>query len=140
MTDDQTSAPSLPDRDREILAINQTMLENVLRGDWQAYAASCSSDVSCFEAETNGILVEGLPFHRFYFAKSESSTTSQPADAQVTMARPHVRWLSDDIVVLSYTRLVQRQSNGEFSTSSCCETRIWQRRLNRWQQVHIHRS
>ena len=141
MTSQETTTANLPARDREILAINQAMLESVLRGDWQSYAASCSSDVSCFEAETNGVLVEGLPFHRFYFADADNGNASnEAARAQVTMARPHLRWLSDDVVVLSYTRLVQRQTNGAFTTSSCCETRIWQRNHDRWQQVHVHRS
>ena len=141
MTSQEATTANLSARDREILAINQAMLESVLRCDWQAYAASCSSDVSCFEAETNGVLVEGLPFHRFYFADANSPTvSSEPAGAEVTMARPHLRWLSDDDVVVSYTRLVQRQCNGAFTTSNCCETRIWQRRQDRWQQVHVHRS
>jgi calcium/calmodulin-dependent protein kinase (CaM kinase) II len=141
MTDEPTPSAPMADRDREILAINQAMLESVLRGDWQAYEATCSHDVSCFEAETNGVLVEGLPFHRFYFGDGAASAEpGELASAQVTMARPHLRWLSDDLAVLSYTRLVQRQANGVFTTSSCCETRIWQRRDAHWLQVHVHRS
>lgn len=141
MSDAHTQSTPRSDRDRDILAINQAMLESVLRGDWQAYEASCSKDVSCFEAETNGVLVEGLPFHRFYFGEGPGNDEpGEPASAQVTMARPHLRWLSDNVVVLSYTRLVQRQVNGAFSTSSCCETRIWQRHNGHWQQVHVHRS
>lgn len=145
------------ERDQTILQLNQSMLECVLRGDWDGYAAHCDVSVSCFEAETNGILVEGLEFHRFYFdspaataaaagsgaaeASSAVQTQLQPlSQSQVTMARPHLRWLGDDAVVLSYTRLVQRCSNGEFTTSSCCETRIWQQRLGQWKQVHVHRS
>jgi len=131
----------LSKRDRDILAINQAMLESVLRGDWNSYAACCSDDVSCFEVETNGVLVEGLAFHRFYFADADADNSSCPPEsAQVTMVRPHLRWLADDVAVLSYTRLVQRQSNGAFSTTSCCETRIWQRRNESWKQVHVHRS
>lgn len=142
MTRDDAAAGSISTRDAEILAINQSMLEGVLRGDWNSYAAHCSDDISCFEAETNGVLVEGKAFHRFYFADDDGSNTgsSAPPSAQVIMARPHVRWLSDDVVVLSYTRLVQRLSEGVFSTNSCCETRIWQRCDGRWQQVHVHRS
>lgn len=141
MTSTTAAPPDVTARDQEILSINQAMLESVLRGDWQAYAAACSDDLSCFEAETNGLLVEGLPFHRFYFPDAANNAASNAAtDAQVTMARPHLRWLSDDVVVLSYTRLVQRNSNGSFSTSSCCETRIWQYRNTCWQQVHVHRS
>ena len=126
-------------RDQEILAINQAMLESVVQGDWSTYASYCSTDLSCFEAETNGLLAEGLAFHRFYFdlpLPAEASATP----TQVTMARPHLRWLSDTAVVVSYTRLTQRLANGEPITSSCCETRIWQHQQGRWQQVHVHRS
>ena len=129
---------ALSDHDQEILSINQAMLESVARGDWSRYAAFCAADLSCFEAETNGHLVEGLPFHQYYF---NLPATDAPASAvTVTMARPHLRWLSDDAVVLSYTRLTQRLTGGEPITASCCETRIWQRSNGSWQQVHVHRS
>jgi calcium/calmodulin-dependent protein kinase (CaM kinase) II len=123
----------------EILSLNQTILESVLRGDWDTYAELCSEELSCFEAETNGILAEGLPFHRYYFelAAQQGSDLSL---AQVSMARPHLRWLADDAVILSYTRLTQRLQNGEPITSSCCETRVWQCLNGHWKQVHVHRS
>ena len=130
---------ALSDRDREILSLNQALLTSVAQGDWDTYATYCSDDLSCFEAETNGILVEGLPFHRYYF-ELPSEPTATPSPVTVTMARPHLRWLGDDAVVLSYTRLTQRLSGGEPITASCCETRIWQRGDGRWQQVHVHRS
>lgn len=56
------------------------------------------------------------------------------------MARPHLRWLGSDTVVLSYTRLVQRMQDGEAITSSCPETRIWERDNSNWKLVHVHRS
>ncbi|MFM9041343.1 MAG: DUF4440 domain-containing protein [Vulcanococcus sp.] len=129
----------LSDRDREILQVNQAMLNSVAHGDWQAYAAVCAGDVSCFEAESEGHLVEGLPFHHFYF-ELPSDPSATPSPVNVTMARPHLRWLSDDAVVLSYTRLTQRLSGGEPITARCCETRIWQRQNGSWKQVHVHRS
>jgi calcium/calmodulin-dependent protein kinase (CaM kinase) II len=110
----------------------------VVRGDWSTYADLCSDDLTCFEAETNGLLVEGLPFHRYYFELPAGNGT--PSPVTVTMARPHLRWIGDDGVVLSYTRLSQRLQNGDPITASCCETRIWQRQTGRWQQVHVHRS
>ena len=125
-------------RDQEILGINQAMLESVASGDWARYASFCANDLSCFEAETNGHLVEGLPFHRYYFELPAGEGPTIPVT--VTMARPHLRWLSDDAVVLSYTRLTQRLNSGEPITASCCETRIWQRNNGTWQQVHVHRS
>ena len=130
--------------DQEILALNQAMLESVARGDWNSYASYCDPTLSCFEAETNGILAEGLAFHRFYFSDeySESSidASEKSCSVNVSMARPHLRWLSDAAVVLSYTRLTQRRLGDEAITSSCCETRIWQKLEGAWKQVHVHRS
>lgn len=129
------------ERDQEILAINQAMLDCVVNGDWHGYARTCDSSLSCFEAETNGVLAEGLEFHRFYFPSTTNpSDGAGAAPVNVTMARPHLRWLSDTAVVLSYTRLTQRQCDGDFITASCCETRIWQQIDGAWKQVHVHRS
>ena len=120
------------------------MLESVARGDWNSYASYCDPSLSCFEAETNGILAEGLAFHRFYFSDEESessgNTNEKNCSVNVSMARPHLRWLSDAAVVLSYTRLTQRRLGDEAITSSCCETRIWQKLEGTWKQVHVHRS
>lgn len=132
-------------RDQEILDRNQAMLESVVRGDWSAYSSFCHTDLSCFEAETEGLLAEGLAFHRFYFQQPASPIDAPAPEApapkaQVTMARPHLRWLGDDSVVLSYTRLTQHWHEGTPQTSRCCETRVWQRLKGKWLQVHVHRS
>lgn len=120
------------------------MLESVARGDWNSYANYCDPSLSCFEAETNGILAEGLAFHRFYFSNEVSNsnidTNEKNCSVNVSMARPHLRWLSDAAVVLSYTRLTQRRLGDEAITNSCCETRIWQKLEGAWKQVHVHRS
>lgn len=130
-----------PSRDQEILSLNQSLLEAAVGGDWDRYSALCSPTLSCFEAETNGMLVEGLAFHRFYFPSNAQPQVHAEAPAfVVTMARPHLRWLSSDAVVLSYTRLVQRMQDGEAITSSCPETRIWERDNGNWRLVHVHRS
>ena len=126
-------------RDQEILAINQAMLESVAAGDWENYSQVCSPEISCFEAESEGHLVEGHAFHRYYFDLANQNK-SAPSPVNVTMTRPHLRWLSDDTVVVSYTRLTQKIHNGEPITTCCCETRIWQRNEGTWLQVHVHRS
>ena len=56
-----------PHRDQEILAINLAILESVAAGDWEKYSQVCSPEISCFEAESEGHLVEGHAFHRYYF-------------------------------------------------------------------------
>jgi hypothetical protein len=126
-------------RNQGLLELNQALLDSVVRGDWAAYAQHCSSDLTCFEAETNGILSEGLPFHKFYF-DLPSDPQTPPTPVVVSMARPHIRWIGTDAAVLSYTRLTQRLVAGEPVTASCCETRIWQRFGEVWKQVHVHRS
>ena len=132
---------SLNERDHSMLALNQRLLEAAVYGDWAQYAELCSDSLSCFEAETNGQLVEGLDFHRYYFPEQAPARThAGVGGTQVTMARPHLRWLSDAAVVISYTRLVQRQVDGEAITSSCCETRVWQQINGSWKLVHLHRS
>ena len=123
----------------QLIQLNQEMLESVCQGDWQRYQSFCHHDLTCFEAETEGHLVEGLAFHRFYFPERPEANGSA-CGAAVTMVRPHVRWLHDSAVVLTYTRLTQRTVDGEAKTATSCETRIWEHREGRWGLVHIHRS
>jgi calcium/calmodulin-dependent protein kinase (CaM kinase) II len=129
----------LKSRDQALLSLNQTLLESVARGDWDTYASLCSTDLTCFEAETNGVLAEGLPFHKFYF-ELPGDPQASATPVQVSMARPHIRWIGPDAAILSYTRLTQKLSNGAPITASCCETRVWQHIDGNWLQVHAHRS
>ena len=126
-----------------IIRLNQEMLESVCEGNWEQYQKFCHKDLTCFEAETAGHLVEGLPFHKFYFPREKENRDEVSIIASavtVTMSRPHIRWLGEDAAVISYTRLTQRQVDGEAVTATCCETRIWERRQNQWGLVHVHRS
>jgi calcium/calmodulin-dependent protein kinase (CaM kinase) II len=129
-------------RDQELLKINQAMLNSAATGDWKTYSQFCSPELSCFEPETNGNLVEGLDFHHFYFSDIQNnySPSANASLVVVTMVRPHLRWIGEDTVVLSYCRLTQRMQNGQPITTSCTETRIWQCQDGNWQQIHLHRS
>ena len=91
--------------------MNQAMLESVAAGDWENYSQVCSPEITCFEAESEGYLIEGHAFHRYYFDLANQNK-SAPSPVNVTMARPHLRWLSDDTVVVSYTRLTQKSTTG----------------------------
>ena len=126
--------------EKELICLNQTLLESVVNGDWLTYSNHCSVDLTCFEAETNGVLAEGLAFHRFYFDLPAAAASEPPTPIQVSMARPHIRWISPDAAVLSYTRLTQKMIDGAAVTASCCETRVWQRIDGTWKHVHVHRS
>ena len=126
--------------EKQLICLNQTLLESVVNGDWHTYSNHCSVDLTCFEAETNGVLAEGLAFHRFYFDLPAAAASEPPTPIQVSMARPHIRWISPDAAVLSYTRLTQKMIAGAAVTASCCETRVWQRINGTWKHVHVHRS
>jgi len=124
----------------EILQLNQRLLQAIAAGDWNAYRGLVADDITCFEPEARGHLVEGLPFHEFYFSLA-GEKTRPAAPVTTTMVAPQVRLLSDDVAVVAYVRLVQKlDDSGRPMTSSSEETRVWQKRSGRWQHVHFHRS
>ncbi|MDZ4820602.1 MAG: DUF4440 domain-containing protein [Planctomycetota bacterium] len=120
----------------ELLRLNERLLKSIVTGDWATYDSLCAADLTCFEPEALGHLVEGMAFHKFYFDLGAGA-----GSVNVTMAGAHVRMLGSDAGVVSYTRLVQRlDASGSPVTSRVEETRIWQRLSNTWKLVHVHRS
>ena len=121
--------------ERELLSLNQQLLDSIARADWQKYAELCDPTLTCFEPEAMGQLVEGMEFHRFYFQLPAAKTPFN-----TTMASPHVRIL-DDTAILSYVRVNQRlQADGTPVTRLVEETRVWQRIGGKWKHIHFHRS
>jgi calcium/calmodulin-dependent protein kinase (CaM kinase) II len=120
----------------EVLSVNRKLLESIVAADWKTYAELCDPNLSCFEPEARGQVVEGMAFHKFYFdlgAGSGARTT--------TMASPHVRFLGPDVAVLAYMRLTQKlAADGAPVTTAVEETRIWHRQAGVWKHVHFHRS
>lgn len=141
------SASSLPKDSQVILDLNRQLLESIHAGDWNTYESMVDPSVTCFEPEAVGYLVEGLPFHQFYFdhARTSASTEQPQLPPRSTMVRPHVRMLSETAAVVCYSRLTQTIGNDEENngpvTKWCEETRVWQKSLEgTWKNVHIHRS
>ena len=120
---------------QELLLLNQQLLDCIAQADWDTYVELCDPGLTCFEPESLGHLVEGLPFHEYYFKLGPTE-----GEHQTTMSRPHVRVMGD-VAVVSYVRLNQRQTgDGSPVTSGVAETRVWQRQNGRWRHVHFHRS
>ncbi len=120
----------------ELVSLCQQVLDSIHAQDWDAYAALCHPTLSAFEPEGRGHLIEGLPFHKFYFELEASGRA-----AQSTISSPKVRMLGDDAAVVTYTRLTQRvQADGSVPTGVAEETRVWQKCDGKWQHVHFHRS
>jgi len=95
----------------------------------------CDPSLSAFEPEGLGHLIEGMPFHHFYFDMEGSGRAKQS-----TISSPQVR-LMDDVAIVTYVRLIQRvQPDGSAPSSAFEETRVWERQHDEWQHVHFHRS
>ena len=120
----------------ELLRLNQRLLDSIAAGDWNAYQELCHPELTCFEPEARGQLVEGLAFHKFYF---DLGAPTSPRNT--TMTSPHVIMLGDDAAVVAYVRLLQRIGDDDKPVTVCSEeTRVWQRIDGRWRHVHFHRS
>jgi calcium/calmodulin-dependent protein kinase (CaM kinase) II len=125
--------PAAPEQ--SLLAASSRLLQAIDAGDWQTYTELCDEHLTCFEPETSGHLVEGLPFHKFYFDLPPSGSPRLSS-----MSSPHVRVIGD-VGIVCYVRLVQTlDAAGAPVTVTVNETRIWQRRGEAWKHIHFHRS
>jgi len=135
----QGSDPACVARKTDIIRVTELILDAINSGDFEAYTKLCDPNITAFEPEALGNLVEGIEFHRFYFdnftALKQSKTTN------VTILNPQVHLLGDDAASIGYIKVTQSlDKHGNAHTSQSEETRIWQRRDGRWQNVHFHRS
>lgn len=121
-----------------LLALTRKLLESIVAGDWKTYTSLVAYDITCFEPEARGQLVEGLPFHEFYFKLGGAKPAVVPT---ITLASPKVRLLGEDAAVVAYMRMTQKLDDaGRPITALCEETRVWQRIDGTWKHVHFHRS
>lgn len=119
----------------ELLKLSRQLLDSIDSGNWAAYVELCDPSITCFEPEANGHLVEGMPFHKFYFDLPGPGTAKQS-----TIVSPKVRVFGDGAVV-TYVRAVQKLTADGAPVTVCAdETRVWQRIGGSWKHVHFHRS
>merc|ERR1712020_883862 len=97
----------------------------------------CDPNMTAFEPEAIGNLVEGLDFHKFYFDNLKNNRHL----TNTSILNPHVHLLGDDAAAIAYVRVTQTiDKNGQPHTHQSEETRIWHKRDGRWVNVHFHRS
>src|SRR5262245_38296851 len=59
---------AMPDSTRDdLLKLTQRLLDGIASGDWATYQELCDPTLTAIEPEARGVVVEGLPFHKFYF-------------------------------------------------------------------------
>merc|ERR1719234_1481960 len=135
----QGSDPGSIARKTDIIRVTEPILDAISSGDFEGYTKLCDPNITAFEPEALGNLVEGIEFHRFYF--DNFSALSKSKSASVTILNPQVHLLGDDAASIGYIKVTQTlDKQGIPTTSQSEETRIWQRRDGRWVNVHFHRS
>ncbi|CAD5123598.1 DgyrCDS11928 [Dimorphilus gyrociliatus] len=113
------------------------LLSAINNADYSEYAKYVDPQLTCFEPEACGNLIEGMEFHKFYFDNKVLNHKS----SNTTVLHPHVHMLGEDAAYIAYVRLTQFvDKSGTPNTIHSEETRIWQRKDGRWLCVHFHRS
>jgi calcium/calmodulin-dependent protein kinase (CaM kinase) II len=124
-------------RKSEIIRSTELLLDAISSNDFESYARLCDPNMTAFEPEAIGNLVEGLDFHKFYFDNLKSNRNN----TNTSILNPHVHLLGDDAAAIAYVRVTQNiDKSGQPHTHQSEETRIWHRRDGRWVNVHFHRS
>jgi calcium/calmodulin-dependent protein kinase (CaM kinase) II len=117
-----------------LVVLTQKLLDAIAHKDWAVYQQLTDPTLTCFEPEACGNLVEGMPFHQFYFQLGGGSRPGH-----TTLAQPHVRELGD-VAIVCYVRLIQSVGDAGPQTLAFEETRVWQQQQGQWRQIHFHRS
>ncbi|WP_437187981.1 DUF4440 domain-containing protein [Planctomicrobium sp. SH668] len=119
----------------ELLNLSAQLLKSIDAGDWKTYTDLCDEQITCFEPETEGHLVSGLPFHKFYFDLPGSGTPRLSS-----ISSPTVK-IMGDVGLVCYARVVQKlDGSGSPVTVTADETRVWQKINGAWKHVHFHRT
>ena len=71
----------------KLLTLTRKLLHSIAESDFSTYALLCSEDMTCFEPETKGTLVEGQDFHKWYFDQHGNSSRTPPKQ---NMCQPKV--------------------------------------------------
>lgn len=121
--------------ERELLELSQQLLNSIDQQDWVAYTRLCDPQLTAFEPESCGNVIQGLPFHKFFF---DMESPSRPKLS--TISSPLIRVIGD-AAVITYVRVSQRiAADGSVPISAFEETRIWEKQNGEWKHIHFHRS
>ncbi|OWF52097.1 calcium/calmodulin-dependent protein kinase type II delta chain-like isoform X8 [Mizuhopecten yessoensis] len=124
-------------RKQDVIKLTEQLIAAITSGDYDAYTKFVDPHMTCFEPEAMGNLIVGMDFHKFYF----DVHTKNNKQINTSILNPHVHLLGDDAACIAYVRLTQYiDRNGLPVTTQAEETRVWQRKDNKWQNVHFHRS
>ncbi|ELU09602.1 hypothetical protein CAPTEDRAFT_184782 [Capitella teleta] len=125
-------------RKQEVIKMTEQLVAAITSGDYDSYTRFVDPQLTCFEPEAFGNLIEGMDFHKFYF---DNVLTKNHKAINTSILNPHVHLLGDDAACIAYVRLTQFIDRaGLPSTMQSEESRVWHRKDGKWQNVHFHRS
>merc|ERR1712142_808062 len=125
----------------DVITVTETLIDAIGRGDYDTWKRMTSHDLTAFEPESQGCLVEGREFHKYYFDLGVNEKTK--ASLRVNLIAPRVHLLGPDAGAIGYALLTQfiDPKSGLPQSRQCEESRVWRRdRDGLWRCVHIHRS
>lgn len=125
---------------KDVLAKVHALVYHIAMQDYESYQEGVANNVTCFEPESCGQLVEGREFNQYYFEKRGSDRR-----INCTMVAPNVQLVGADAAVVTYIKLVQStNSDNSTKTERYEETVVMQRtpetEIKTWKMVHLHRS
>lgn len=123
---------------QEIIKLTEQMIAAITSGNYEEYTKYADPALTCFEPETMGNMIVGMDFHKFYF-DHVLSKNNKPVNTSIL--NPFVHLLGDDAACIAYIKLTQYMDrDGIPQTRRAEETRVWQRKDGKWQNIHLHRS
>lgn len=73
-----TTSPALSTRKSEVIKLTEQLLDAITGGDFDTYSSLCDVNITSFEPEALGHLMDGIDFHKFYFDNGESKRKHVP--------------------------------------------------------------
>jgi calcium/calmodulin-dependent protein kinase (CaM kinase) II len=133
---DSLQANGVKADDGVLLQLNQLLLNTVVTNNVDLYSKLCADDLTCIEPETDGHIIKGLDFHRFFFQEPS------PNPPHVFMTNTYVKRLGDRAAMITYNRIQQvNNAQNHVNVITCSETRVWQLMEDgKWRCIHFHRS
>jgi len=125
----------------DVIAVTETLIDAIGRSDYDTWKRMTSHDLTAFEPESQGCLVEGREFHKYYFDLGVNEKAK--SSLRVNLIAPRVHLLGPDAGVIGYVLLTQfiDPKSGLPQSRQSEESRVWRRdRDGLWRCVHIHRS
>ena len=127
----------------QMLALTRRLIDAIDQRNFEEYRRLSAEDLTSFEPESKGHLIEGMAFHEFFLSRPHRPGTTARSEIVGFTARP----LGGDnsgapaAAMVAYTRITQKHdADGSFRMSHANETRVYIRAGREWRQAHFHRT